>query len=152
MPQLFLFGDSIIYGFWDSEGGWTGRLRQFLDQRALEVSSPLELNTKNYVTVYNLGIPGEMSTGLADRIRGEFEARYNQEQESVFIIGIGINDTHHNSESDSIGVCLEDYLQNLKQILQFAQSYSKKIVFIGLTPVDEKKMSPTFLAAPEFLF
>jgi lysophospholipase L1-like esterase len=142
--QVFLFGDSITYGMWDTKGGWAGRLREYLDQRALTNSTPEGLNTTDYVTCYNCGIPGEMSTGLAARIRSEFESRYNQEQENILVIAIGINDTHYNFESDSIGVSKEEYLQNLKQMLQFAKGYSQKILFVGLTPVDEERCHPLF--------
>jgi lysophospholipase L1-like esterase len=149
--QIFCFGDSITYGFWDREGGWVERLRKHLEQKALEKSSPDNLNTESYVTVYNLGIPGDMSTGLIERVRGEFEARYNQDQESIFIFAIGINDTHYNSQADGYGVSLEEYKQNLKQLLQFAQCYSKKVVFIGLTPVDEKRANPIFWQTENYI-
>lgn len=142
--QIFCFGDSITYGFWDRDGGWVGRLRRYLDDRALSESTTENLNTTNYITVYNMGIPGEMSTGLSERVRCEYEARINSEQESVFIIAIGINDSHYNSEAEGYGVSIEEYLQNLKQILEFAKGYSKKVVFVGLTPVNEERMNPVF--------
>ncbi|MEK7071708.1 MAG: hypothetical protein AAB959_00255 [Patescibacteria group bacterium] len=32
MEKMFLiFGSSVTYGAWDSEGGWANRLRSFLD-------------------------------------------------------------------------------------------------------------------------
>lgn len=31
MAKILVFGDSIAYGKWDSDGGWVARLRKYVD-------------------------------------------------------------------------------------------------------------------------
>ena len=92
MAVLILAGDSIMYGSWDPEGGWPGKLRNFLDARALRENNPVELNTSGYVALYNLGIPGDTSRGLLQRFRSEVFPRINEEQKTIVLIAIGTND------------------------------------------------------------
>src|SRR5438105_4903694 len=107
MPVLLLAGDSITYGFWDTQGGWAGRLRNFLDQRCLEVNDPETLNTTRYTAVYNLGIPGDTSRGLNARFESEVKPRFDPEQEAITFIAIGTNDAAFEVKENTHQISIE---------------------------------------------
>jgi lysophospholipase L1-like esterase len=62
-PTLCIFGDSIVVGSDDTEGGgWVARMR-------------LDFNRRGKVAVYNLGVDGDRTEQLLRRIAGEAAAR-----------------------------------------------------------------------------
>ncbi len=136
MSQILVFGDSIAYGAWDIEGGgWVARLRKFIDQRIIES------NQEIYHVVYNLGVDGDQSEGVLNRIENEIEVRA-WDDELIILIAIGTNDAIVFNETNQPVVSLEKYQKNLEAIVRKAQTKSKKVILVGLTPVDESRMSP----------
>lgn len=144
MPILICAGDSITYGNWDPKGGWVGRLRESTDQQILSVYQGADLYTKHYSLVYNLGIPGDTTEGLLERLEVELKPRYNPDLETVIIFAIGINDSRYYKEKGSHAVDFNSYQQNLPKLFEIAKKYTDKIVFVGLTPVDEKRTDPLY--------
>jgi lysophospholipase L1-like esterase len=120
MPQLFLFGDSITWGAWDSVGGgWAQRLRKVVD--SYQVTNP-----SFWCPVYNLGISGDTSAGVANRLIQETLLRRDQDEETIFLIAIGINDSIINLRNSKEIVTEEMYVENLDQMLGHARTLSKK--------------------------
>ncbi len=144
MSVLILAGDSIMYGSWDPEGGWPGKLRNFLDTKALKESTPVELNTNKYVALYNLGIPGDTSRGLLKRFTTEVLPRINEEQRTIVLIAIGTNDAQFDFEDKEFEVPIEETSQNITELIHQARKFSQDIVVIGLPPVDESKTAPLY--------
>lgn len=145
MVQIFGFGHSVTYGFWDTKGGWVQRLRKYLDERALE-----EQDEELVSEVYNLGISGEDSGDLLERIEEEFEAREWEEAEQVILFQIGANDTQYIKEKECVRVSKQEYRENLDRILDTAEELTEKVVVVsdfyisieGEIPyAPEKKMS-----------
>ncbi len=121
MSTICIFGDSIAWGAFDPEGGgWAGRLRSFVDKTSQE-----ELE------IYNLGICGETTEDLILRFKSECEAR----QPDTIIFAIGINDSQIIDGKSQ--VTPERFEQNLNEILEQASSFTKDILFVGLSPVCE---------------
>jgi lysophospholipase L1-like esterase len=143
MAVILLAGDSITYGFWDSEGGWAGRLRTFLDSRVLSASDPATLNSTRYIAVYNLGIPGDTSRGLKARFEQETAPRLNDEQETISIIAIGTNDSALLNNTQSHQIPLEETKANLTFLIQSAKKLGK-VAVLGLPLVDEKRTDPIY--------
>ena len=137
MSVLLVLGDSITYGHWDRQGGWVQRLRVFLETRSIERENHFELNTTNYVVVYNLGIPGDTSQGLLRRFDHDVRPRIDADQETIIIFAIGINDSHVVTETGSHKVALETFSRNILSLLSRARKITDKVIFVGLTPVDE---------------
>jgi lysophospholipase L1-like esterase len=145
MVQIFAFGHSITYGYWDTEGGWVQRLRKYLDERALE-----EQDEELVSEVYNLGVPGEDSGGLLERIEEEFEVREWEEAEQIILFQIGANDTQFLKEQQEIRVTEESYRRNMKELLDTAKGLADEVLVVsdfyisieGEIPyAPEKKMS-----------
>ena len=131
---ILIFGDSITYGKGDREGGWAQRLRKFLYEKTLS-------NEGNF-SIYNLGVDGDNTEDLLQRFELETKHRLDEEEETVFIFAIGINDSQFVHSKNSLRIPLERFKDNIKTLINIAKKSSPKIIFIGLTPVDESKTTP----------
>lgn len=138
MAKILVFGDSITYGVWDKEGGWTQRLRKYLDEKTL--SSLFTV----YHSVYNLGVSGNTTEDILERFEFETQQRIKEleKEELIIIFSIGINDSAFFSSQNNFWVLPEKFEINIKKLANFARKYSKKIIFVGLIPVDELKTNP----------
>lgn len=137
--NIFIFGDSITYGEWDAAGGWANRIRDYYD--APELPLP-----KKYRVTYNLGIPSETSTGVAQRLTHETRARLipNPNVESFqFIIAIGTNDSRWLVDENKHGVEQAQFKKNLEDITAQARVFSDDVIFVGLLPCVEKAIAET---------
>jgi lysophospholipase L1-like esterase len=132
--RVLVFGDSITQGFWDTEGGWVARLRKHYDERQLK-----DLTNNDEPVIFNLGISGDFTEGVIKRFENEFNARSWRwpNEEFTFIFAIGINDTITIDGKEWSRP--ERYSSELYNLIELAKSKSNKILFIGLTPVDESR-------------
>ena len=135
MTQILIFGDSITYGAWDKEGGWVQRLRKFLDEKTL-------IDFDFYCLVYNLGISGDSSEDLLERFEFETGQRLKEDEETIIIFAIGINDSQFISGEGGHRTPINKFKDNVQKLIKLAQKFSSKIIFVGLTPVDEAKITP----------
>jgi len=126
--NICIFGDSITYGAFDSEkGGWANRLRLHLDSRD-------DFEDE----VYNLGISGDNTEGILERFDAEIKFR----EPGFLIFAIGINDSQYVISENQNRVPVEKFEQNIKELISRAKKITDKILFVGLTPVDETKTTP----------
>jgi len=133
--NVCIFGDSIVWGWGSSEfGGWTHKLLAY----AHNVVAGENI-------VYSLGMPGETTEGLLKRIKSESYAR----TPNTIIIASGLNDCRYNKVSDKRAVEVEEFKKNIAEIIKIAREFTKKIVFIGLTKVNEKHTIPIIWNADE---
>ncbi len=130
--NIGIWGDSITYGAWDTEGGWADRLRVFLHARA--IASKFE----EYFWVYNLGIPGETSRDVLRR----FEAECVPRTPHVVLFAAGINDSCRNGDARMPRVSLAEYRENLMRFADQALRVTPTVVFVGLAAVDEAVTQP----------
>ncbi len=125
--NILVFGDSIAWGAYDPEqGGWVTRLRNYFEEQ------------ENDIDVYNLGIPGETTTDLLERIEVEAKPR----EPNLIIFAIGINDAQFIKSTNDLRISINEFQQNLAKLLSIAKKFTDKIVFVGLTTVDESKTIP----------
>ena len=129
--NILVFGDSITYGAWDKEkGGWVNRLRLALENDY----------SNNYYTIFNLGISGDVTENIKDRFDNECKIRFNKNDNTIIIFSIGINDTQNVKDEDRVS--LETFRNNIITLINSAKKYTDNILFIGLTKVDESKVTP----------
>ena len=121
-PTLCVFGDSIVVGSDDREaGGWVARLR-------------LDFNSRERISVYNLGVDGDRSEQLLRRLGSEAAAR----NVSVIVIAIGANDLGwHGSAGTDSALFRERY----DGILSEAGRFTRRILTLGILNVDESNES-----------
>lgn len=128
MPKrICVFGDSISQGYNDyNEGGWINRLRKHFDLSDYDIS------------VFNLGVSGDDTFDLLKRFNVEAEARTPE----LIIFAIGIQDSQYVNSKDNPRVKLNDFNKNLLKLKNLSKQFTKKIIFVGLTKVDESKVMP----------
>ena len=139
--HVLVFGDSITYGAWDVEGGWVQRLRKQLDRKTLA--------GKGFYLVYNLGVSGDTTRDVLHRFENETKPRLSGEGETIIVFSIGTNDCLCINKTKKLQVPEKEFEKNIQTLVSLGRKYSKKIVFIGDTPVDESKMNP-LPWAPQF--
>ena len=128
--NILVFGDSITYGAWDKEkSGWVNRLRLALEND----------NSNNYYTIFNLGISGDVTEGIKDRFDNECKIRFNKNDNTIIIFSIGINDSQNIKDEDRVS--LGTFRNNVISLINSAKKYTNNILFIGLTKVDESKVT-----------
>lgn len=132
MYNILIFGDSIAAGRGIRKiKSWPCLLAQYIDRE-----------DKKFVLVQNLSIPGESTTEVVKRFVAEVEARQKkiyEDDQIVIVFAIGINDAKCVGLNKNSVTPLRYFKNNIAFLLDKAERYTKKIIFIGLTPVNEKK-------------
>jgi lysophospholipase L1-like esterase len=134
--NIFIFGDSIAFGKYDIKGGWVNRLNLFLEENFFN-------NNGIEYWVHNLSIArGETTADVIARFESETRARIFQDRPNVVIFAIGINDSAYLHDKNGNWVLIEDFQNNILNLIKLANKFSKIIVFVGLTQVDQTKVDP----------
>ncbi len=130
--KLVVFGDSIIYGFGDPEGGgWVERLRR----QWMLPDSPGHV-------LYNLGIRGDGVKQVHERVEQEFRNRgeLRNRVPDAIILSVGVNDSARLGRPDGRNFTDFDSFQTeLANLLDQAQLLCP-VLFVGMVPVDEARM------------
>ena len=120
--DVLCFGDSITEGYFDSAGGWVERLSKKFNQE---------------IKFVNLGVSGDSSYSLLNRISDDLNE--NVSDNKTIIIAIGVNDSR--TKSGQYFSTTENFRRNLYKILEQAEQYSNKILFVGLAPCEENSIN-----------
>lgn len=126
--NIIIFGDSIAYGKYDSQGGWAQRLRRHLDEKYLSDRS------KGYNQVYNMGIPGEVAIRLHTRVEKELSDR--KFNEIAVIFAIGINDSCSDNWMSGKQSDESEFKESIEKAVSIVRKANCKLYGIGLTPTD----------------
>jgi len=120
--NICIFGDSITWGAFDyDKGGWVERLKSKL------MSDDI---------IYNLGVSDDSTEEVIKRLENETEAR----NPDIIIFAVGMNDAYrYNGETRT---SIDEFRKNIEILTNKAKRITDKIVFIGLTNVDEAKTNP----------
>jgi len=138
MTQILIFGTSTTYRCWDIEGGWVQRLRKYLDEKQLK-------NPELYYIIYNLGISGDTSKDILERLDFETKQRLkllDKGEEVIIIVQVGANDSIINNKTREHHVSIFNYEENVQQIVNVTKKYATKIIFIGHEPINESLVDP----------
>lgn len=135
--RILIFGDSIAWGAWDSEGGWAFRLKKYTDSQAVKN------NFENYNTVYPLGISGDSTNELINRFETELSSRLSEDSSVVVVIAIGTNDSMFAVSNGKNWVDVDTFEKNLEKILEIANKNNvRQLIFIGAPPVNDSILNP----------
>ncbi len=136
MTHILVFGTSIEYGAWDSQGGWVDRLKQFMHQKHLE-------DQNFYCIVYNCGVSGDITDWLLDRFDIEARSRISKNEENIIIFStIGSNDCEFINKSKEPLIKPERFRENLIKLISKARKFADKIIFVESPTIDESKVDP----------
>ncbi len=133
MSKIIIFGDSIVWGAYDEEGGWTSRLRKNSDRKILHGSAPS-------FEIYSLGIAGDTSQDVRIRFDNEMKARSGGDDIKLIIFSVGVNDSLLEVANQTNRIPIKNYQANLEFFIKQSKNYSKNVLCLGLTPVDEDKL------------
>jgi lysophospholipase L1-like esterase len=131
--RTLIFGDSIVYGCWDTEGGWADRLKQ--DVHRKYVSSDGEV----WHDVLNLGVSGDTSSHIRDRLRSEIEFRSHDSSGLTLVFAFGTNDARLTDNQPETS--FKRFKENIVDITVIAQAYANNIMFVGPPPLAEPTIS-----------
>jgi lysophospholipase L1-like esterase len=131
--RVLIFGASSIQGFWDTQGGWADRLKQFYDEQQFKDF------TIERPHVMNLGVSGDTTAELLSRLKPEAKARNNDKGISI-IIQIGANNAAE--EKGHTRSTPEEFKTELGKIIQEAASLTDKVLIVGFQAVDESLTNP----------
>jgi len=133
--RILVFGDSIAYGNEDKNGGWVDRLKLFFIGKSFT-------DPNLYYSVYNLGVSGDTTEELLQRLEFETKQRLWPDDEIIIMFNIGINDLELINKEKRLKVSPQKFEANLQELIVTARKFSSKIIFIGLAPVDDLKVNP----------
>ncbi len=130
--KVIAIGDSLVYGYGDSEGGgWVERLRRgYLDPQQ---SGPI---------VYNLGVRGDGIAQVAKRLEREFcdRGELRHRMPDCLVLSVGVNDSARTCRPDGRPVTdRTHFVQTLEQLLIQARQLCP-VFFVGMVPVNESAM------------
>lgn len=137
--RVLVFGDSITQGYWAVEHGWVDLLRMLFDKKQLK-----DLVNNDEPTVFNLGISADTSVDVLARIKAEVLARTRKHHsfKPAIIIQIGTNDSSVDHGKKKVG--LDDYRNNLQEIIDVVRPLSSRIIFVGLFACNDDQTNPVF--------
>lgn len=91
-----------------------------------------------YFNIYNLGIPGDNTKNLKRRFDNECDYRFNTQSKTIIIVSIGINDSQIVNDKSSIYI--NDFRNNIIELINKMEEFSSYILFVGLTKVDDDRV------------
>ncbi len=130
--KIIALGDSLVYGFGDPErGGWVEQLRRWW----MLPDSPGHV-------LYNLGVRGDRTQQVAQRLEVEFRHRgeLRNRVPDLIILSVGVNDSARLTRPD--GRNYTDFAifeSEIAFLLDLAQQLCP-VLFVGMVPVNEAKM------------
>jgi acyl-CoA thioesterase I len=122
--RVCFVGDSYVAGAGDESGmGWVGRLARHAHARGLPI------------TAYNLGIRGNTSQDVADRLPAEVGRRANPAAETRVVVAYGLNDVVLNGGQPRVRIA--DSLAATERTLDWLASVSVPVLFVGPPPIGD---------------
>ena len=119
------FGDSITYGEYDFiYGGWVDILKRYALKKFQKGSDELIL--------FNLGIGGETTKGLINRISPELSAR-NAEGGNFVFLSYGANDLAQKEGFYQVNSL--EFENNILNAIKIARAYTQEIFLVSILPV-----------------
>jgi lysophospholipase L1-like esterase len=135
--RVLVFGASITQGFWDTKGGWVQRLRSHYDTiKTQDISKEDE-----YPDIFNLGISGNTTKDVLNRLQNETKARITNKSNSAIVFSIGTNNAAVEVNGKEWSTP-EEYRTELEEIISQTKELTAKIIFVGLPCCDESRTTP----------
>ena len=137
MRRITVFGGGTAHGLWDSQGGWSHRLKNFLYKRTID-----SVGDQHY-ELYNLAIRGDSSTDILERFERDLKEtmKHDEDAHQLTILHVGGNDAQFIYEEDDVRTSPEKFRENLGTIVKESEKLSDATVLMGMIPAEED-MSP----------
>lgn len=119
--NILVFGDSVTYGYYDIKGVWAKRLYKAYNQ-------------DNNSLFKNFSLPGATSRDVIIQLKRTIDLNILQTNNFKVIFAYGINDS---APGFMDYISLDVFKENTLKIIEIMTKYNLKVIFIGLTIVDE---------------
>ena len=126
MTNCLFFGDSITYGEYDGIlGGYVDDLKRYSHSKYYNENA-------NEVNCFNLGIGGETTVGLLNRLENEIKARLSPDENLVFFF-YGANDLAIKNNEEIVS--LHDFKHHIETAINLTRNYTPHIFLISILPI-----------------
>lgn len=136
MKQYFLLGASSIYGVGGSNGGWAELFKSYLHNK---MYGPTGVGEK--YEVFNFAKSGATIDFVLKTFPEQFK-NYGRNENSTIIVSVGGNNSKATGRPDNYVSTLEEYENQVKELILMLQKYSNNIIFANNGYVDESKTNP----------
>lgn len=138
MAQILIFGASTAYGVGGTKGGWPDALKFSLHDQMYGVKTmPLEKHE-----VYNLCVPGATVAHIQERMAVEIKGFSKAGRDTIVVIELGGNDAKAMETTENFANTPEKFYGDMKSLVSDALNLTKKVLLVGMLPVDESKTTP----------
>ncbi len=128
MGSICIFGDSITWGAGiPTSKSWTNLLRDYIEKQE-----------ENLMELYELGIDRNTSQDLLKR----FDVEASSRNPTTIIIAIGTNDSFYRKTTDNPSVPINEFENNLIELINKSKKFTNKIIFLGLCKGSDSKTKP----------
>lgn len=126
--KIAFIGASSVFGKVDKQGGFVGRFKTWYEAGEPEKRC-----------VFNLGIPGDNTTGMAKRAEIELISR----QPDIIVIQLGSNDAaREGSASGKPTTTKTQFRKNVERLFKVSKSVTKNIVVVSAYPIVDAHTQP----------
>lgn len=135
MGKILVFGASVTYGIGDDQGGWTTRLRKYVD-------TEYNLTHERWIQIFNLSLSGEPIIFLRRFAEGELTRRIGRVTNNLIIYSLSTNDCDPANAATQRLTDPSAYKDALSDLVTMAQNHQTKVVVANIAPINEEKMIP----------
>lgn len=129
LPRLFVLGDSISLGYGPSlERSVQGRFSYSRKEGVAEAMKNLDIPQ---------GANGGDSSACLQYLRALADA--DVEPVDVLLLNCGLHDARRSPDAGAYQVPIEEYNENLKQIVALQPRLCRRLAWVRTTPVDDEK-------------
>lgn len=136
MIQVFIVGSSSVYGVGAKDGGWADLVKQSLHKKMYR-----EGGTGEKYEIYNLGKSGATIDFVKKTFPQQLE-QYGRDGKIITIVSVGGNNTKAENEPDNFISTLEEYSEQMVELLDLLKSKSNQVIAVGGGYYDESKTNP----------
>ena len=136
MVQIFLLGDSFVYGVGANDGGWGDLLKKYFHKKMYSSGGVGEK-----YEVYNFGKAGEGIEFVEKTFRQQLD-QYGRDGEIITVVSVGTNDIKAKDSVENFVSTINGCLNKISKFVDFLVSKKIKVIMVGSGFFDETKSNP----------
>lgn len=118
MTNVCVIGDSVTWGArLPFRIAWANLLRNHLEKAS-----------ENLISLYDLGVDGDTTRDVLKRFDVEMSARSPE----LVLLAVGVNDSLYRGSRENSEVPIDEYENNMRELVGRARRFTQKIVIVGL--------------------
>lgn len=135
--QLLIFGGSQVQGVGDPEGGWADLIKRWRHQQMFRKGGKYTGGT------FNLGVAGDTSEQVLARMKHEIPERRWLDWPMTIVFAGGANSARSREPNGKYDSTPEAFAESLREVTALVGQHKAKLLFVGMTPIDDSLTRPT---------